>query len=350
MCYNKQRKFSGDNMKLSLDKIKEITLGAVRIEQDETGFNFYRFTKEQQELYAQRREDFYYKTFCSAGVQLRFKTNSRSLKIKVSFDLGYTRSYYAMDIFVDGKMVDCICNYKGVELPRDYTTVNLPSKTEEKIIELPSGEKEIKICLPWSKRTRIEEIALEDGAKVVAQRPKYKMLCFGDSITQGYDAQHPSNTYTYQLASFLDAQEFNKAIGGDTFFPELASSCEDFVPDFVTVAYGTNDWSRCTRQETEEYCRSFYQTLSQKYPNAKIFALTPIWRADLNEKREFGVFADVEKMIVEQTKDFNNVFVVSGFDFVPHDCDLYADERLHPNDEGFAHYYKNLSAKIKQFI
>ncbi len=337
-------------MKLDLAKIKEITLGAVRIEQDETGFNFYRFTKEQEELYKKRREDFYYKTFCSAGVQLRFKTDSNILKIKASFDLGYTRAYYAMDIFVDGKMVDSICNYKGVELPRDYTTVNLPSKTEEKIIELPSGEKEIKIYLPWSKRTKIEEIELEDGATVVAQKPKYKMLCFGDSITQGYDALHPSNTYTAQLASFLDAQEFNKAIGGDTFFPELAASHEDFVPDFVAVAYGTNDWSRCTREETEEYCRSFYQSLSQKYPNAKIFALTPIWRADLNEQREFGAFFDVEKMISSIVEDLENVNVISGFDFVPHDPALYADARLHPNDEGFLHYFKNLSTKIKQFI
>ena len=121
-------------MKLDLAKIKEITLGAVRIEQDETGFNFYRFTKEQEELYKKRREDFYYKTFCSAGVQLRFKTNSNTLKIKASFDLGYTRAYYAMDIFVDGKMVDSICNFKKEELPEVYVNANLPNGTHEKSI------------------------------------------------------------------------------------------------------------------------------------------------------------------------------------------------------------------------
>ena len=27
-----------------------------------------------------------------------------------------------------------------------------------------------------------------------------KLLCFGDSITQGYDALHPSNRYAAQLA------------------------------------------------------------------------------------------------------------------------------------------------------
>ena len=71
---------------------------------------------------------------------------------------------------------------------------------------------------------------------------KKRILCFGDSISQGYDALYPSNQYTPQLAKLLDAEEYNKAIGGEIFRPELALARDDFEPEYITVAYGTNDW------------------------------------------------------------------------------------------------------------
>ena len=49
---------------------------------------------------------------------------------------------------------------------------------------------------------------------------------------------------TARLADALGAEEVNKAIGGECFFPELAATKEDFQPEYITVAYGTNDWSR----------------------------------------------------------------------------------------------------------
>ena len=55
-----------------------------------------------------------------------------------------------------------------------------------------------------------------------------------------------------------DAEEYNKAIGGDVFFPSLAATREDFEPDYITVAYGTNDWSKCPREALEENCKNFY--------------------------------------------------------------------------------------------
>ena len=48
-------------MKLDLSQIKEITLGAVRIEEADNAVHFYRFTKHQQELYKARSSDFYKK-------------------------------------------------------------------------------------------------------------------------------------------------------------------------------------------------------------------------------------------------------------------------------------------------
>ena len=70
-------------MKLAFDQIKKITLGAVRIEQHSEGIHFYRFTKEQEEYYAATEYATPPKHLATAGIRLLFRTDSRSLKLKV---------------------------------------------------------------------------------------------------------------------------------------------------------------------------------------------------------------------------------------------------------------------------
>ena len=57
-------------MKLNLSQIREITTGAVRIEQIDNDIHFYRFTESQEELYKKRNSDFYKKTFAASGIQM----------------------------------------------------------------------------------------------------------------------------------------------------------------------------------------------------------------------------------------------------------------------------------------
>jgi len=171
---------------------------------------------------------------------------------------------------------------------------------------------------------------------------------FGDSITQGYDALHPSNRYIAKIADKLGAEEFNKAIGGEMFFPELAALKESFEPDYILVSYGTNDWSHRDAETFKAKCKGFYENLAGNYPNSKIFAVTPIWRKDITEEKPFGDFETVDLLIRNAVKDCKNISVISGFDFVPKDEKYFADLRLHPNDEGFKHYAENLYNAIRK--
>jgi len=145
----------------------------------------------------------------------------------------------------------------------------------------------------------------------------------------------------------LGAEELNKAIGGEAFFPELAKLKDSFEPDYITVAYGTNDWANVEKELIIENCKGFYENLSVNYPNIKIFAITPIWRKEMYEEKPGGKFEEIEDIIRNCTKELKNVTVVSGFDFVPQDEKYYADLRLHPNDDGFQLYAENLYNKIK---
>ncbi len=337
-------------MKLNLSQIRDITIGASRVEEIDGNIHFYRFTKEQEELYKERDLSFYQKTFCTSGIQMRFRTNSQALYLNFDVIAASTRNYFSVEVFVNGEKLDDIKNFNGSELMGDYTKNMFPLGNFSKEFCLGVGEKEVCIYLPWSVETTLKEFTIGDGSSIEAIKPSKKMLVFGDSITHGYDALYPSNKYITKLANMLDAEENNKAIGGEIYFPCLAKTKEDFEPDYVTIAYGSNDWSKCTKEELTHNCKEFFYNVSGNYPNAKIFVITPIWRKDMNESRPFGDFRCAEEIIEKQAAQFENISVIKGFEFVPQDEEFFADLRLHPNDKGFAHYFNNLSKRIKEIL
>ena len=212
------------------------------------------------------------------------------------------------------------------------------------------GDKTVCVYLPWAVQTIIQEVCLDDGSYVEPVKNKKTLLAYGDSITQGYDAFRSSNRYVGRIAAALEADEINKGIGGECFYPPLAKSNENLNPDYITVAYGTNDWSKKGKEIFDTNSKEFYEAVSEKYPNAKIFAITPIWRADCEEDRVFGKFEDVEKVIKEVVEGLENVTVIRGFDFIPKDTSYFADSYLHPNDKGFDCYFKGLITEIKKYI
>lgn len=337
-------------MNLNLSQIIDITTGAVRIEEIDNGIHFYRFTQQQEELYKNRSYDFYKKTFATSGVQMRFQTNSQTLFLRTEITSGSGRSYFAFDVFVNGVKIDTLDNFSDIDIPQNYTTLNFPLGEFSKEFNLGIGEKEVCVYFPWSVKAILKEFIIDDNSFIKPVKPNKKMLCFGDSITHGYDALYPSNKYITKLAAMLDSEEYNKAIGGEIFFPALAATKEDFEPDYITVAYGTNDWSNRSKEELTYNCKDFLCNLSNNYPNAKIFVITPIWRKDMNESRLFGDFKSVGEIIQKQTAAFSNISVIQGFEFVPQNEDLFADLRLHPNDNGFEYYFENLSKHIKDIL
>ena len=335
-------------MKLTLEQIKQITKGAVRFSEDDDGIRLYRFTAEQEQLYKESNKDFYEKTFCNAGMKFVFKTNSKTFVLKADVEKRNSRKYFSFDVFADEKQIGYLDNFSDVKLPDDYTEFSLPLGEYSKTFELGEGVKKVTVYLPWNVSCVFKEISVDDNAFVEPVKIEKKVLVFGDSITQGYDALRPSNRYAARIAESLEAEEINKAIGGEIFFPPLAETKEDFYPDYVTVAYGTNDWSKTEEEDFKVKSKAFYSTLSRKYPKAKIFAITPIWRKDYQEYRPFGAFEDMVKDIEEAVQGLENVVLIHGFDFVPKDSKYYADLRLHPKDEGFEHYFKNLRAEMEK--
>lgn len=325
-------------MYLGIEMLANITCGAVEIVETERGYEFRRFTEEQTKYYAiYRNEDYAKKTLTAAGVRLAFRTDSENLSFKCDIKHVPGGGFGYFDICVNGAIVD----HYGVESGEGVIRAETA---------LGDGMKTVEVYLPWSKHVALSDVELDDGAAVIPVKRSLTAVNYGDSITHGYYSKYPSLSYASQLASLLDADSLNKAIGGDRFFPELLELPEDIDPDIVTVAYGTNDWSHHSRATLVRRSRDFYVRLSQKYPRAKIFAISPIWRSLVSKDGKFdGPCTDVYGIISDNCADLVNVTVIDGWNLTEHIAPFYTDG-LHPNDLGMGVYARNLYAEIKKYL
>lgn len=337
-------------MKLTFDQIKSITSGAVSMKQTPEGIQFFRFTEDQLAIYPRRREALVLKSLATSGMKFCFETDSESLFIKGNFVKASSRSYFSLDVKVNGKVIGSMDNFSGIEIPPIYTDMEFPMGRYEKRFSLGEGTKTVTVYLPWNKIVTLEEVSLVDGSFLKPIRFSKKLLAYGDSITQGFDAMRNYNRQAGRLAEMLGAEEVSKAVGAERFDPELAALRDDFDPEYILVAYGTNDWSGLTYEEFYSNCRGFFTNLQKNYPNAKIFVVTPIWRKDHGTPRAMGSFDMVARDIRQITAGMENVTVIDGLTLVPHDAAFYADGRLHPNDAGFEHYFQNLWKAVKEHI
>ena len=322
-------------MKLSFEQVKSAARGVARVEEIDGKINFFRFTAAQDAFYARRDKDFHRKSHATSGVILEFDTDSRNLGLSVEVSSGSSRRFTAHSIFADGKRVGQL----GSTIAPDVA-----SECYEGSFDLGSGTKRVKILLPWAACSKLIALTLDDGAGFAPVQKEKTVILFGDSITQGYDAEIPENSYASQLVATLDATGINKAIGGEVFCPELASLPDGVTPDLITVAYGTNDWSQFCR--LPEDAAAFYRTLRKTYPSAPIVALAPVWRADWQDRPDHTNFRLVAEGIAKIAEEVENVRFIDCFGFIPEDTALFSDAYLHPNDEGFRYYAENLIQAI----
>lgn len=330
-------------MKLTFEQLQAAALGTAYLSQEQDAVRFHRFTPAQEAVYAQQGHPMPLKACASAGIVLSFRTDSSVLTLRGRFDEAWSRDYCGLDVAVDGKYLASVDNFSHLQLPEgDYTEIRCTRDCFAKTFDLGAGKKIVRIYLPWSAACLLEAVELADGSSFAPVRPEKKILFFGDSITQGYDALRPMNRYAARVADVLGMEEYNKAIGGECFCPELAQAAEALSPEILVVAYGTNNWGLRERSALLNDAPVMLRTLRQKYPAAAFYLLLPIWRGDQQPERDYGSFSQMRQDLRQIGEAMDGITVIDCYDFVPHEPRWFGDLRLHPNDAGFGQYAANL--------
>ena len=320
-------------MILSISELQAATHGAVRLEQTESGVRFWRMTEAQKQFYLDRGDEMHIRNSKhSAGVRLSFLTDSRSISLSADLWPDLCGTGVGFDVCEDGVLIA----HLGEE-NKEVTDLCTP---------LSEGEHLVEIYFPWSKGVTLKKLCLDDGATFTPHHRKHRLLAFGDSITHGALATYPSMSYIERLAVLLDADLDNRGIGGDHFSAGVAELEPVENPDVVTVAYGTNDWSHWGACFDEE-CPKMLKILSERYPSADIFVITPIWRGDWDRVGSMKLrLPDLCEKIREYASPYSNVHVINAWNFVPHLPAFFGDGHLHPNDLGFGVYAERIYQEI----
>lgn len=331
-------------MILTYDQIISAANGIVRTEQNELGLELHRFSRKQEgffyithPLYC--RESFfngYFGRNCrtGAGVTLDFISDAKEFIVDFG-EIEYPNKpkqtsdadEQLFDLFVDNQPVESY-------------------QTNSNIVYKASGEKQrFTLYFPTYRFPIISSVELKEATIFLPQKKSVDILFLGDSITQGAQAIHPSNTYVMRVARSLDVGIINQASSG--FIYDEGSIEKVCDPKIVITAYGINDYGRKNIEQLETYAVAFLKKLRKTYKDAKIVSILPIWTAWDSEVKDFGI---AQRACLIQVYEKYSDYIIDGQNMMPHNKEYLADGLVHPNDEGFEHYGNNLTYELKKIL
>lgn len=261
--------------KIDLITLKSAVKGALRIYEKDGKVVLRRFTERQDEYFNATVNYINKQLKCKASTSMviDFCSQTENIALKADCFIASTRTPCFFDVYCDGKMVG---HFGYNEFKDDKVSFS---------VNLPKGDKRITIYLPNLFETNIIEFLIDDNAYIKPYKNAKKFMFLGDSITQGYVSEYPSNSYVNAFSRAYDAEVLSHAIGGAIF--DKNDLDEDvgkrYSPDLTVVAYGTNDWSH--GQDIEKNATEYFIKLKSIFKYSKFLCITPIWRGDISKRK-----------------------------------------------------------------
>ncbi len=318
---------------VSMEKIKELTFGAVRIWEDDGYVYFSRFTEKQEKLAFSR--NFGAHNVATASIKIEFLTCGG----EISFD-------YKASKVVPGDCFNIEITRDGKPVHHVYVEGN-DSEMGDLKYTVPASDAPVDISIYFPNLASMQIKNLILPADAVAVKKDLKLLALGDSITHGEWANHPNHTYINIVANELNAELINQGVRGDVFFADNIDEDLPFDPDIITVAYGANDYAggKLVSEKPVEYLEKLYSI----YGDKKIFVILPIWYGKEEELCNGYTLEDGRMYLKGLTEKYPNMTAINCGKVVPCLPEFYRDEiMLHPNDLGYFYYGAHVTKAIKK--
>ena len=309
-------------MTLTEEQFKSLVHGVYEFQSKEGYFALCRFSREQMK--SLEYDEFYYaRTRYTAGISFELTTNAREIRFDYKRVAGTLKD--SVDVYVNDKL-SAACLMEELETEG---TLSVP---------LPEGEKSVVIYLPTDVEMLVKNFCV-DGQWRPAEPKRCKVLWIGDSVTQGVGSFMGGQTFVNLVSRKLGYESLNQGIGGYVHLSCAIMPLENFRPDKIVVALGTNDEPDGMQERTE----AFYRKLNGVFGEIPVMTITPVWRGDDAEKA--SELEAKRKLISEVCRAYRNVRVADGSAMIPPVGYCYWDN-LHPNGWGMELYADNLIQTI----
>ena len=337
-------------MKLDLEQMKAITKGVMDVTEEGGVFVFHRVSEAQMAIYKPNTGG-WRRSQALASVHLDFETDATMLSFTAVNGWNSTAvRYFYFDLWVEDKFL----YHDGFSYNANEdgsTMMRFDDRKNE--LALPEGTKRVRLYMPAICHVELRDVELVDATFVNPVKSKYRWLAFGDSITEAHSSAMPSMQYTEQAARAIDAEVFNQGIGG-----EMYKACK-IVPgsypkvDFITVAYGTNDYKHSPSMEVfRQEVSGFYEALSREFGSTPVLVLLPLWRGHESKGDTFalGTMPEVRQIIQSIAQQYPANICVDCSGFIPPVYDFFSDKGLHPNALGHTFYAQALVPELRKLL
>ncbi|OUS69139.1 hypothetical protein B1748_31990 [Paenibacillus sp. MY03] len=296
--------------------------------------------------------------YCTAGGQIRFRTNSSRLVIRVRL-AGPSNMYHMAPTGQCG--VDC---YLGEPGEQSFITAAKFKPTEseyESKLYRWDTKKEVAVTLNLPLYQGVEEVWIGvDQDADISDAPAYAsnkpVIIYGTSITQGGCASRPGMAYTNILSRMIPMEFVNLGFSGNgKGEPELAhiiSEIDD--PALIILDYEGNTGEAGNIART---LPAFIQILRERHPEVPILVVSRIStaedqfymkRRELNDRRRLIQIENVER---RRKEGDHNIHFVDGLKLLGNDsAEECTVDGTHPTDLGFLRIAQSLAPVIKSLL
>ncbi|WP_304166457.1 GDSL-type esterase/lipase family protein [Phenylobacterium aquaticum] len=285
----------------------------------------------------------------AAGVRLRMRTDSRSLRLTATQRLvaatttPETRG--AWDLYVDGALLARSFGQGGALMTADGGLTG-----DEAFVlafeDLPAGDKLIELWLPQAATVGLTGLALDDGASLSpAPDLRPRILFHGSSITHCMEAEGASTGWPAVAARLAGVSHTNLGWAGSCMLSGLAARIiRDQPADAIVLKLGINVHAagQLAARTFLDSAHAMVSIIREKHPLTPIVIASPIFSPPREEVVEGGgvslrgmrtILADM--VAVRQAAGDSAIRYLDGLSlFGPADAHLLPDD-LHPNTEGY---------------
>ncbi len=293
----------------------------------------------------------------TAGVQIRFQTNSPKLSVRVV--LADRATMYQMP--ATGQCgIDCYVGPTGNQQYVNTARFDHSKAEYESILfeSIPSEMRDITLNLPLYQGVKELWIGL-DPSSSTAVFPGFssenKVLIYGTSITHGACASRPGMAYPNILSRKLPIEVVNLGFSGNAQGePELAHLISQIEkPALLVLDYEVNTPST---ERLRESLPEFIRIYRSRHPEVPILVITQIRlpiedfdenRLRLREERKQLQWANVERL--QQDGDANLHFF-DGAELLGADYQECTTDGIHPSDLGYFRIAETLGPIIGKLV